>query len=177
MCRESVTLHTVERRRAPTDPSLARNGPRGCADWPGDCKSRHTMQLPHLAYGKRRNALFSQRGFTLIELMLVVNTLGLIALITISEFGQFRERAKAGVCIANQHKIHETAILWGMENDPGNAVINVSVIIAAELIQQNAGECPSSNIDDWVDYTLTYVNNEISIMSCNVKGALHAYVP
>ena len=121
--------------------------------------------------------MVTRRGFTIIELSLVVSIMGFLTLVVSSEVAQFAQRAKRASCIMNQRKIHEASILYGIEQNPGNAVVNAQQLWMAELIQQRGAECPNSNILDFDDYTLTFISSELSLITCDIKGALHPYVP
>jgi len=118
-----------------------------------------------------------RRGFTLLELQLVIMILGLVATIGYGNAVRFAERAKIASCVANQRHLHEASILWGIENDPGTNSFNANVLWAADLVQKKAAECPSSHNGTYDDYDLLFVGNEISIITCKVRGGLHPYGP
>ena len=116
-------------------------------------------------------------GFTLIELTLVIMVLGLISTIGFGNVVQFAERAKRASCVGNQRKIHEASILYGIEQDPGTGNLNASALWGADLVQQNAAECPSSSDGSNDDYDLMFIASEISLITCDVRGGVHPYTP
>src|SRR5258706_13359896 len=61
--------------------------------------------------------LKSQKGFTLIELMIVVVIIGILAAIAIPNFIAMQARAKEGSTKANMHTVQLAAEDYGVQND------------------------------------------------------------
>jgi prepilin-type N-terminal cleavage/methylation domain-containing protein len=117
------------------------------------------------------------RGFTLIELLLVVSIIGILVAVGLANFVSLQKRARYASCISNQHHAHEAGILYASETLVGTQNINISVLTGSGLITQEVGECPSSGTVDFDDYNLSYVNNDLTAITCSILGAEHAYVP
>jgi type IV pilus assembly protein PilA len=59
----------------------------------------------------------TQKGFTLIELMIVVVIIGILAAIAIPNFIAMQNRAKEGSTKANMHTLQLSAEDYGVQND------------------------------------------------------------
>ena len=59
----------------------------------------------------------TQKGFTLVELMIVVVIIGVIAAIAIPNFASMQDRAKEGATRANMHMFQVTAEDFSVQND------------------------------------------------------------
>ena len=117
-----------------------------------------------------------ERGFTLIELMIVVLIVGLLASIGMANFYSLQEKAKYADCVSNQRHIHEASFIYSADNNlTGNQAINVSNLVASELINREVGECPSSGTVDFDDYDVNLVNGDAIQITCSIRGADHQY--
>jgi prepilin-type N-terminal cleavage/methylation domain-containing protein len=61
-----------------------------------------------------------ERGFTLIELMIVILVILVLAAILIPQFGLARERARKATCVSNQRNLETAVAMWQTDNPSTN---------------------------------------------------------
>ena len=99
-----------------------------------------------------------QRGFTLVEIMIVVSIIGLIAAIAIPNFLKARARSQSTVCINNLRQISSATQQWALENKKDVT----SPITAADVLPYTKASviCPAGGTTFANSYNLTTVAEE-----------------
>ena len=110
-----------------------------------------------------RNQFRRQRGFTLLEIMIVVAIIGTILAIAIPNFVKSRSLAQYNICIANLAQIEAAKQIYGVENGKINGDDAVEAdLIGPELYLDHMPECPSGGV---------YSINKIGLVSsCTIPG-------
>jgi prepilin-type N-terminal cleavage/methylation domain-containing protein len=108
----------------------------------------------------------NQRGFTLVEIMIVIAIIGLLAAIAIPNFVKARLKSQKTVCIKNLQMIDGAKETWALEakRDVSDPVVEADV---NNYIKGGAPVCPGSG-------TYSY-NNLATAPSCSVAG--HTLAP
>ena len=115
------------------------------------------------------------KGFTLIELMIVVVVVGVPAAIALPNFFSLRDNSIRMSCVSNQRYVVEAACLYIIENGIQNGAFNVTDLQAGQYINPPPGECPAGGVHDNDDYSITVVNERVDQMTCDEEPAFHTW--
>ena len=115
---------------------------------------------PHQQKGKVRmkNRTSSNKGFTLVEIMIVVAIIGLLAAIAIPNFVRARTQSQKNACINNLRQIDSAVQTWALENKQAATATPAFTDISSYL--KNAVVCPSGGTTFSDSYTLNGVTNK-----------------
>ncbi len=107
----------------------------------------------------------TRKGFTLVEIMIVVAIIGILIAIAVPGFIRARAQARARACQENLTKIDGAKEQWGLEtNAAESAAVVFTDLVGATLYIKRQPVCPSSG---------TYTVGAISVdPTCSI-GGLH----
>lgn len=88
--------------------------------------------------------LFRKRGFTLVEIMIVVAIIGIIVAIAVPAFLRARENARGRACQENLMKIDGATEQWALDYRQSNgATVSMSTLVGSDSYIKRTPLCPS----------------------------------
>ena len=78
---------------------------------------------------------WNRKGFTLVEIMIVVAIIGLLAAIAIPNFVQARTRALQNACIANLKQIQGAVQVWAIDTGQSGTATPTQAQICPDYIK------------------------------------------
>jgi prepilin-type N-terminal cleavage/methylation domain-containing protein len=118
----------------------------------------------------------SDRGFTLVEIMIVVFVIGLLLAIAIPSFVKAREETRTTLCIENMRVILHSSHLFEIETGTlltggTNGVTLRNTLVNGGYIRKRITfECPLSRTLDYDDYQLVYIGDKLDTIRCTISG-------
>ena len=95
---------------------------------------------------ENRTSRKHQKGFTLVEIMIVVLIIGILLAIAVPNFVRARESSRAKSCIANLKQIDSAKQQWGMDNKKTGTDTPADTDLAGTgKYMKSFPTCPSDN--------------------------------
>lgn len=86
----------------------------------------------------------ARRGFTLVEIMIVVLIIGILLSIALPNFIRTRETTRAKACVGNLKQIFGSKERWAMDNNKGGAdTPTMADLVAPGVYLKNTPVCQS----------------------------------
>ena len=79
--------------------------------------------------------IMRRKGFTLVEIMIVVAIIGLLAAIAIPNFIKARETAEKNACIANLKQIQGAVQVWAIDGSLGSDAVPTVALLSPDYIK------------------------------------------
>ena len=102
------------------------------------------MKLTKFTAGANLPARWGRKGFTLVEIMIVVLIIGILLAIAVPNFIKARETSRSKSCIANLKQIEAAKEQWCMDNKQAStATPGTADLYGTTNYVKNTPGCPS----------------------------------
>jgi len=122
----------------------------------------------------------NNKGFTLVEIMIVVAIIGLLLAIGIPSYSKARETVQRNTCLENQRLVVSAALVYAMENNTNfaeganGATLRDTLLDNQYVRGSTCFECPVSGEGDYDDYVLTFSGTGIDGIRCTIEPVWHS---
>ncbi len=102
------------------------------------------MKLAKFAAGAKLQARWGRKGFTLVEIMIVVLIIGILLAIAVPNFIKARETSRSKSCVANLKQIEAAKEQWCMDNKQATSATPADTdLYGSTAYVKNTPGCPS----------------------------------